>query len=211
MNDKNDDLNKTNHHSPLASNNDNEKLIIKDEILKINDLIKDKFHLPKLDQNIKDKFLVIKKSTFELKNDFQDQSLKISSSIKKQEDEIYNLSEKNNIKSDILENQKILIETYKNNKNQLQSYTLKLEKKLAEQKSSNRNFLANNTELKSTVSRFIKHNKNLQNDINRLKQVQSDSLIHKSRIEEMSNQIKFYQEDNVRLSNEIINIQKNMK
>ena len=166
MNDKNDDLNKTNHHSPLASNNDNEKLIIKDEILKINDLIKDKFHLPKLDQNIKDKFLDIKKSTFELKNDFQDQSLKISSSIKKQEDEIYNLSETNNIKSDILENQKILIETYKNNKNQLQSYTLKLEKKLAEQKSSNRNFLANNTELKSTVSRFIKHNKNIQNDIN---------------------------------------------
>ena len=208
MNDKNDDLNKTNHHSPLASNNDDGKLIIKDEILKINDLIKDKFHLPKLDQNIKDKFLDIKKATFELKNDFQDQSLKISSSIKKQENEIYNLSEKNNIQSDILENQKILIETYKNNKNQLQSYTLKLEKKLAEQKSSNRNFLVNNTELKSTVSRFIKHNKNLQNDINRLKQAQSDSLIHKSRIEEMSNQIKFYQEDNVRLSNEIINIQK---
>ena len=76
-----------------------EKLIIKDEILKINDLIKDKFHLPKLDQNIKDKFLDIKKSTFELKNDFQDQSLKISSSIKKEENEIYNLSEKNNIQS----------------------------------------------------------------------------------------------------------------
>ena len=68
--------------------------------------------------------------------------------------------------------------------------------------------MANNNELKSTVSRFIKHNKNLQNDINRLKQAQSVSLIHKSRIEEMSNQIKFYQEDNVRLSNEIINIKK---
>ena len=208
MNDKNDDLNKTNHHSPLVSNNDDGKLIIKDEILKINDLIKDKFHLPKLDQNIKDKFLVIKKSTFELKNDFQDQSLKISSSIKKQEDEIYNLSEKNNIQSDILENQKILIETYKNDKNQLQSYILKLEKKLAEQKSSNRNFLANNTELKSTVSRFIKHNKNLQKDISRLKHIESDSLMYKSRSKEMSNQIKFYQEDNIRLSNEIINIQK---
>ena len=75
MNDKNDDLNKTNHHSSLASNNDDGKLIIKDEILKINDLIKDKFLLPKLDQNIKDKFLNIKKSAFELKNDFQDQSL----------------------------------------------------------------------------------------------------------------------------------------
>jgi chromosome segregation ATPase len=208
MNDKNDDLNKTNHYSPLASNNDDGKLIIKDEILKINDLIKNKFHLPIFDQNIKENFLDIKRSTFELKNDFQDQALKISSSIKKEKNEIYNLSEKNNIQSNILENQKILIETYKNNKKQLQSYTLKLEKKLAEQKSFNRNFLVNNTELKSTVSRFIKHNKNLQNDINRLKQAQSDSLMYKSRTEEMSNQIKFYQEDNVRLSNEIINIQK---
>jgi len=208
MNDKNDDLNKTNHHSSLVSNNNDGKLIIKDEILKINDLIKDKFHLPKLDQNIKDKFLYIKKATFELKNDFQDQSLKISSSIKKQEDEIFNLSEKNNIQSDILENQKLLIETYKNNKNQLQSYTLELEKKLAEQKSSNRSFLVNNIELKSTLSRFIKHNKNLQKDISRLKHIESDSLMYKSRSEEMSNQIKFYQEDNVRLSNEIINIQK---
>ena len=208
MNDKNDDLNKTNHHSPLASDNDDGKLIIKDEILKINNLIKNKFHLPKLDQNIKDKFLDIKKSTFELKNNFQDQSLKISSLIKKEENQIYNLSEKNNIQLEIFENQKQLIETYKNNKNQLQSYTLELEKKLTEQKSSNRNFLVNNTELKSTVSRFIKHNKNLQKDISRLKHIESDSLMYKSRSEEMSNQIKFYQEDNIRLSNEIINIQK---
>ena len=62
MNDKNDDLNKTNHHSPLASDNDDGKLMMKVEILKINNLIKNKFHLPKLDQNIKDKFLDIKKS-----------------------------------------------------------------------------------------------------------------------------------------------------
>jgi len=208
MNDKNDDLNKTNHRSPLASNNDDANLIIKDEILKINNLIKDKFHLPKPGQNIKDKFLDIKKSTFELKNNFQDQSLKISSLIKKEENEIYNLSEKNNIQFEIFENQKILIETYKSNKNQLQSYILKLEKKMTEQKSSNRNFLVNNTELKNTVSRFIKHNKNLQNVINRLKHAQSESLKYKLRTEEMSNQIKFYQEDNVRLSNEIINIKK---
>ena len=208
MNDKNDDLNKTNHHSPLASDNDDGKLIIKDEILKINNLIKNKFHLPKLDQNIKDKFLDIKKSTFELKNNFQDQSLKISSLIKKEENQIYNLSEKNNIQLEIFENQKILIETYKNKKNQLQSYTFELEKKLTEEKSSNRSFLVNNTELKSTLSRFIKHNKNLQKDISRLKHIESDSLMYKSRSEEMSNQIKFYQEDNIRLSNEIINIQK---
>ena len=211
MNDKNDDLNKTIYYSSLSSNNDDGKLIIKDEILKINDLIKNKFHLPKFDQNIKEKFLDIKKSTFELKNDFQAQSLEILCSIKKQKNKIYILSEKNNIQSNILENQKLLIETFKNNKNQLQLHTLKLKKKLAEQKFSNGNFLENNIELKNTLSRFIKHNKNLQNDINQLKQTQTDSLIYKSRSEEMSNQIKLYQEDNLRLSNEIINIQKKYK
>jgi len=211
MNDKNDDLNKANHNSPFKSNNDGRNLIIKDEILKINDLIKNKFLLSKLDQNIKKKFLDIKKTTFELNNDFQAQSLKISTSIKKQENEIYNLSDKNIIQSDILKNQKLLIETFRYNKNQLQSYILRLTKKLAEQKSTNKNFLKNNIELKNTLSRFIKHNKNLQNDINQLKQAQSHSLMHKLRNEEMSNQIKLYQEDNLRLSNEIINIQKKYK
>ena len=211
MKDKNDDLNKANHNSSFTSMSDHRNLIIKDEILKINDLIKNKFLLQKLDTNIKEKFLDIKKSTFELKNDFQAQSLEISCSIKKEKNKIYILSEKNNIQSNILENQKLLIETFRNNKNQLQLHTLKLKKKLAEQKFSNRNFSENNIELKNTLSRFIKHNKNLQNDINQLKQAQTDSLIYKLHSEEMSNQIKLYQEDNLRLSNEIINIQKKYK
>ena len=208
MTNNNDDLNKTDHNSSLILKNDDKNLIIKDEILKINDLIKDKFLLPKLDQNIKDEFLELKKSTFELENDFQDQSLIISSSIKKTENEIDDLSEKNNIQSNILKNQKILIETYKNNKNDLQSYILKIEKELAEQKASNKNFLISNAELKKTISRFIRHNKNLQNDVNQLKQAKSESIMYKLRTEEMSNQIKFHQEDNIRLSNEITNIQK---
>ena len=61
---------------------------------------------------------VIPYSGSQLKNNFQDQSLKFSNLIKKEEYQIYNLSEKNNIQLEIFENQKILIETYKNNKNQ---------------------------------------------------------------------------------------------
>ena len=68
--------------------------------------------------------------------------------------------------------------------------------------------MINNAELKNTIGRYIKHNKNLQNNITQLKQAQVDALLDKSQIEEMSQQIKFYQDDNVRLSNKIINIQK---
>ena len=68
--------------------------------------------------------------------------------------------------------------------------------------------MINNAELKNTIEHYIKHNNNLQNNITQLKQVQVDTLLDKSQIEEMSQQIKFYQDDNIRLSNMIINIQK---
>ena len=68
--------------------------------------------------------------------------------------------------------------------------------------------MINNEELKNTINRYIKHNKNLQGHINQLKEKEKDSLLNKSRIEELESKIKYYQDDNSRLSNEIINIQK---
>ena len=72
-------------------------------------------------------------------------------------------------------------------------------------KSENKKSLINNNELKNTISRYIVHNKNLQKTIDKLKPIQSESLLDKSRIKEMLDQIKFYQDDNTRLSNELIN------
>ena len=80
--------------------------------------------------------------------------------------------------------------------------------KIVELESSNRKFLINNDELKKTLSRYIIHNKNLQSSINDLNKIQSEYLESKSQINKMTEQIKFYQEDNSRLANETINIQK---
>ena len=66
----------------------------------------------------------------------------------------------------------------------------------------------NNDELKKTISRYIKHNKNLQISLNSLKKIETEFLDSKSKIIKMIGQIKFYQDDNTRLSNEIINIKK---
>jgi len=209
MNDKNDDLDKIEGKIiPMSKNYNENSLILKDEILKINDIIKAKFVLPKLDHNIKNNFLNLKKSSIKLNNDFQKQSLEIKNSIKSQEIEIYKLRDKKSIQSDILENQKLLIEEHKIIKNKLEFTIKELKKKLENLTSSNENFLINNTELKNTINRYIEHNNNLQNNITQLKQAQVDTLLDKSRIEKMSQQIKFYQDDNVRLSNKIINIQK---
>ena len=56
MNDKNDDLNKTNHYSLLAPDNDDEKLLIKDQFLKINNLIKINFIYQNLTKILKTNF-----------------------------------------------------------------------------------------------------------------------------------------------------------
>jgi hypothetical protein len=209
MNNKNNDLNKIKFKTLSTPKNYNKNnLTLQNEILKINDIIKTKFFLPKLEHNIKKDFLDLKNSTIKLNNDFQNQSLEIKNSIKSQKIEIYKLSNKKNIQSDILKNQKLLIEEQKINENKLQFTIEKLKKKLENINSSNKNFLINNAELKNTIGRYIKHNKNLQNNITQLKQAQVDALLDKSQIEEMSQQIKFYQDDNVRLSNKIINIQK---
>ena len=209
MNDKNDDLDKIEGKIiPMSKNYNENTLILKDEILKINDIIKAKFVLSKLDHNIKNNFLNLKKSSIKLNNNFQKQSLEIKNSIKSQEIEIYKLRDKKSIQSDILENQKLLIEEHKIIKNKLEFTIKELKKKLENLTSSNENFLINNTELKNTINRYIEHNNNLQNNITQLKQDQVDTLLDKSRIEKMSQQIKFYQDDNVRLSNKIINIQK---
>ena len=50
----------------------------------------------------------------------------------------------------------------------LQSNINELKQKLDELTSSNRKFLINNAELKNTISRYIQHNKNLQNNIKEL-------------------------------------------
>ena len=67
----------------------------------------------------------------------------------------------------------------------------------------NRSYEINNAELKNTVSRYIINTKKLQEKINTLEQSsQSD-------INDKNDKIKFYQDENVRLSSELLLTQKN--
>ena len=71
------------------------------------------------------------------------------------------------------------------------------------------------SELKSDINELInifnqckQENINLKNTLDKYKKDQSEYLNNKLRIKEMTDQINFYQEDNIRLSNEHVSIKK---
>ena len=223
MNDYNKDTHISYLNSPLTLrdvSDQSPEQTFKNAILKINDLIKTKYSLVKKEENkinnqVVKNFIDIKRSAGQLNNNIKQQTLQIKNSIESQKSELNKLFEEeilfdqNKIQLDIINNQKKLIDDYKQNNNQLKLNFTNLGKKLDETVSSNKKFLINNNELKNTISRYIVHNKNLQNNINQLKKDFNEISLDTSKKDEMISQIKFYQEENVRLSSEIINIQKN--
>jgi len=185
------------------------------ELLKISDLIKIKYsensnfiqinNKSSLDQDFK----TIKQSAMDMDEVLKRKTFLINKTIKYQETELnklYNekkLSEQNNLQSDIIKNQKQLIDKQKLNNTDLKSNLNEVEKRLKEKDISIKKFLIDNDELKITISRYIEHNKKLQDNIIQLKKDYGENPLSKSQIDEMANKINFYQEENIRLSSEI--------
>jgi hypothetical protein len=185
------------------------------EILKISDLIKIKYsensnfiqinNKSSLDQDFK----TIKQSAMDMDEVLKRKTFLINKTIKYQETELnklYNekkLSEQNNLQSDIIKHQKQLIDKQKLNNTDLKSNLNEVETRLKEKDISIKKFLIDNDELKVTISRYIEHNKKLQDNIIQLKKDYGENPLSKSQIDEMANKINFYQEENIRLSSEI--------
>ena len=175
-------------------------------------LIKNPAHV--LSENKKLSFSEIKVSSNELSEISKEETLILTDLVNNQETQIKDLNnekilfERNKIQIDIQKNQQLLIDEYKKKNNKLNLNLNELQTKVKRLNDSNRKFLINDNQLKNTISRYVKHNKNLQTSLNELKKIQSELLESNSQINKMSEQIKFYQDDNSRLSTEIINIQK---
>ena len=185
------------------------------EILKISDLIKIKYSENSNFIQINNKssldrdFKTIKQSAMDMDEVLKRKTFLINNTIKCHETELnilYNekkLSEQNNLQSDIIKNQKQLIDKQKLNNTVLKSNLNEVEKRLKEKDISIKKFLIDNDELKVTISRYIEHNKKLQDNIIQLKKDYGENPLSKSQIDEMANKINFYQEENIRLSSEI--------
>ena len=199
---------------PLTLNNEiklesNKKI----DILKINHLLKLKY-LRNTKNILNNDFDSIKNTAKKIEYDIKEKTSLINETIKNQEIELkklYNEKEllnQNNIQSDIINNQQKLIDDYKKNNIELKFNLDEIEKKLEKNFLDNRKFSINNNELKNTITRYVSHNKKLQENINQLKKDYSQSLTV-SQINEITSKTKFYQEENVRLSSEIITLKEN--
>ena len=203
----------------MSSNDNDSNILILTESVKLYDKDNDKnLKSDDLDNSdLKKEFINIKRSTTEINQNIKKNISEISQSINKQENEIKKLSDeeillnRHKIQSEIFESQKLLIDEYKQNNENFKNDLNNLEKKFKESTEDNRKYIINNEELKNTISRYIKHNKNLQDHINQFKEKENESILNKSRIEDLDHKIKYYQGDNSRLSNEIINIQNKYK
>ena len=160
-------------------------------------------------------FFDIKRSADQLNNNVKQQTLKIKNSIVSQETELKKLQNEEiifnqkRLQANIIDNQKKLINEYRENNEELKFNLSNLEKKLLEK---DRSFKINNEELKNTLSRYIVNYKKLQEKLNLdidTKQDSNETSLDKSKEDEIISKIKFYQDENTRLSSEIIKIKKN--
>ena len=95
-----------------------------------------------------------------------------------------------------------------NENNDLRSNLIETKKKPEEISNVNQELLNDNEELEKISSYNIKDEESLQNNASEFHKKKSNTLLDKDYVEELINKIKFYQDDNARLSNELFNIKK---
>ena len=162
------------------------KLII-DEQAEIKNLKKTINFLKKFEKKLKNNYQVLKNNyELGLKNN---ETLKIDNDL---------LEEKQN---QIIRNSDQLKNENKELKIPLKEIKLNLEESLKK----NRSFEIHNNELKNTISRFIVDNKKLRENISLLENYKNSNSADEI------NKIKFYQDENVRLSSDLLIEQKNNK
>jgi|LWDU01.1.fsa_nt_gi hypothetical protein len=219
MNDYNKDTHISYLNSPLTLrdvSDQSSEQTFKNAILKINDLIKTKYSLVKKEENkinnqLVKNFIDIKRSAGQLNNNIKQQTLQIKNSIESQKTElkklydeeiIFDQNKRNELHVSIISSQKTLIEDYKEKNYQLTLNLKNSEKRVLE---IDRSFKSNNAELKNTLSRYIANYKKLQEKLNLVNESKKDFneiFLDKSKRDDMISKIKFYQDENTRLSNE---------
>ena len=198
-------------------------LILNNELLKIIHLIKNKPLKIKRDDLFKKKsssvneLISIKNNARLINTQIKEKKFLINGIIENHENEIKllhnekKLLNRNKIQSNIIYNQKILIDSYKQKTETLKSNIDQLDKKLTVSINSNKNFETNNNELKNNLSQLITTNEKLKDSIKKFNSQQAETSLSSGNKNELLTKIKFYQEENIRLSSELNSTQDNYK
>ena len=185
------------------------------EFLKIINLIKNRHlkierdDLSKIKSSFANELISIKNSARIINIKIKKNFFLINSIIKNQEDEIQLLHQEkkilnhNKIQSNIIYSQKILIDNFKQSIEELKFNLYQLEKKLKESVNSNKNFETNNNKLNNNISLLITANEKLKDTIKKFDSQQTETSLSLVDKNELLSKIKFYQEENIRLSSEL--------
>jgi hypothetical protein len=182
--------------------------------------------------NFEKDFISIKDTAREINKDIKEKTLLINDSIKSQKEKIKLLYQekkslddnrlefnenKNKIQTDIIDNQQKLIENNKKDINQFKCVLDDLEKKLKETTLKNRSLEINNKELKNTISKYIVYSKKIDKESRDIKEnkgynnVSPKTSLSAEQINQINSRIddriKYYQEENIRLSGELASFQ----
>lgn len=201
-------------------------------LIKMKYLRKEIFSQNVIKSNFVQDFISIKNTAKEINKDIKEKTLLINDSIVDQEKKIQLLykekksldqnrlefnENKNKIQTDIIDNQQKLIENNKKDINKFKLILDDLEKKLKETILTNKSLEINNHELKNTVSKYVVHSKKLDKEIKDIKEgkeynpVPQKKSLSTDQINQINNRIderiKFYQEENIRLSSELASFQ----
>jgi chromosome segregation ATPase len=95
-----------------------------------------------------------------------------------------------------------------NENNDIRSNLIETKKKPEEISNVNQELLNDNEELEKISSYNIKDEESLQNNASEFQKKKLNILLDKNYVAELINKIKFYQDDNARLSNDLFNIKK---
>ena len=150
-------------------------------------------------KNLKNQINFLKQSENKLKNDHQILKNNYESALKNNEI----IKTTNNFLKKDLDQFTIIKEQLEAKNNELKINLKEIKLKLEESVDKNSSFEINNNEIKNTISKYIINNEKLQEKINILensKNLKSENEIKK---------VKFYQDENVRLSSELLYVQKN--
>ena len=140
-------------------------------------------------------FLDIKKTTLELDNSIKEQELKLTSTIKNDEDKLKDLSDKkilfdkNKMQADILKNQQFLIDEYKGNINRLNlelTETQKINEELSTSNNKIKFYQEDNIRLSSQVNDFQKKYETIKNNFN---EVEKEKNVIFKKIKELNNSL----------------------
>ena len=149
-------------------------------------------------KNLKNKINFLKQIENELKNNYE--------ILKNHYESALEINKELKINNDVLQND--LNEVTKNKENlDIKNKELKInlketKKNLKDSLEKNRSFEINNAELKNTISRYIVNSKKIQEKLNLVEE--SKNL----KLEKEAKKVKFYQDENIRLSSELLSTQK---